>query len=60
VDVLFDTAATALITDPTSGAVIGVEVVNTDSASVHKKITIAAGAVILAAGGLANPQLRAP
>ncbi|KAJ5209496.1 hypothetical protein N7449_003875 [Penicillium cf. viridicatum] len=60
VDVFFDTAATALVTDPTSGAVIGVEVVNTDSASVHKKITIAAGAVILAAGGFeANPQLRA-
>ncbi|KAJ5399569.1 hypothetical protein N7465_010058 [Penicillium sp. CMV-2018d] len=60
VDVFFDTAATTLLTDPTSGAVIGVEVVNNDCAGVHKKITIAVGAVVLAAGGFeANPQLRA-
>ncbi|CAI7603731.1 unnamed protein product [Penicillium viridicatum] len=59
VDVFFDTTATGLLTDPTSGAVIGVEAVNNDSADV-KKITIAAGAVVLAAGGFeASPQLRA-
>ncbi|KGO63921.1 hypothetical protein PITC_055000 [Penicillium italicum] len=61
VDVFFDTAATALVSDPTSGAVIGVEVVNSDSsAGTQNKLTIAVGAVILAAGGFeANPQLRA-
>ncbi|KAJ5508266.1 hypothetical protein N7527_010409 [Penicillium freii] len=60
VDVFFNTAATGLLTDPTSGAVIGVEAVNNDSVGVYKKITIAAGAVVLAAGGFeASPQLRA-
>jgi precorrin 3B synthase CobZ len=59
VDVFFDTAATALVTDPTSGAVIGVEVVNCGSGT-YSKTTIAADVVILAAGGFeANPQLRA-
>ncbi|KAI2726010.1 hypothetical protein CBS147332_2897 [Penicillium roqueforti] len=68
VGVFFDTAATGLVTDPTSGAVIGVEVVHTDRAGAgadthrnkHRRTTIAADAVILAAGGFeASPQLRA-
>ncbi|KAJ5513644.1 hypothetical protein N7463_003196 [Penicillium fimorum] len=60
VDVFFDTAATALVTDPTSGAVIGVQVVSSDNAGKRSNTTIAAGGVILAAGGFeANPQLRA-
>ncbi|KAJ5486669.1 hypothetical protein N7530_000969 [Penicillium desertorum] len=61
VDVFFDTAATALVTDPTSGAVVSVEVASSDSSTrSHNKITIAVDAVILAAGGFeANPQLRA-
>lgn len=51
VDVFFDTAATSLVTDPTSGAVVGVKVINRDSStSSHNKVTIAVGAVILAAG----------
>ncbi|KAJ5189134.1 hypothetical protein N7491_005458 [Penicillium cf. griseofulvum] len=59
VDVFFDIAAIALVTDPTSGAVVGVEVVNC-GAGTRGKTTIAADAVILAAGGFeANPQLRA-
>ncbi|KAJ5164054.1 uncharacterized protein N7500_005884 [Penicillium coprophilum] len=59
VEVFFDTAATALVTDPTSGAVIGVEVVRSDAGK-RSQTTIASGAVILAAGGFeANPQLRA-
>ncbi|KAJ5467586.1 hypothetical protein N7475_005338 [Penicillium sp. IBT 31633x] len=61
VAVFFDTAATALVTDPTTGAVVGVEVVTaTDGAGTRQKRTITAGAVILAAGGFeASPQLRA-
>ncbi|KAJ6152127.1 hypothetical protein N7497_006446 [Penicillium chrysogenum] len=61
VDVFFDTAATALVTDPTSGAVVGVEVINSDSrTSARNKTIVAVDAVILAAGGFeANPQLRA-
>ncbi|KAJ5129789.1 uncharacterized protein N7515_005828 [Penicillium bovifimosum] len=59
VDVFFDTAATALVTDD-SGAVVGVEVVNSAPVSKSRRTTIAASAVILAAGGFeANPQLRA-
>jgi precorrin 3B synthase CobZ len=57
VGVFFDTAATALMTDK-SGAVVGAEVVTSGGAK--HKATIAASAVILAAGGFeANPQLRA-
>ena len=57
VDVFFNTPATALLTD--NGTVTGAEVsIHTETGS--RKMTIKAGAVILAAGGFeANPQLRA-
>lgn len=58
--VYFDTPATKLLTDPTTGAVIGVETLPLSSSGTPQKQTIRAAAVILAAGGFeANPQLRA-
>ncbi|KAJ5927737.1 hypothetical protein N7466_006693 [Penicillium verhagenii] len=58
--VFFDTPATKLITDPLTGAVIGVEVLPRSPSGAPRKQVIHAAAVILAAGGFeANAQLRA-
>ncbi|KAJ5772688.1 hypothetical protein N7520_003217 [Penicillium odoratum] len=57
--VFFDTPATKILTDPTTAAVIGVEVSSHSSGYSQKQI-IRAAAIILAAGGFeANAQLRA-
>ena len=65
VRVFFNTAATRLLTNSESGAVIGAEALTGDNSSSRSKtsyqnLIIHAKAVILAAGGFeANPQLRA-
>ncbi|KAJ5280626.1 hypothetical protein N7478_005998 [Penicillium angulare] len=56
----FDTPATKLLTDPTTGAVTGAEVLLRSSSEASRRYTIRATAIILAAGGFeANAQLRA-
>ncbi|CAL5868116.1 uncharacterized protein PFLUO_LOCUS2340 [Penicillium psychrofluorescens] len=60
IQVVFDTAATKLVTCPESGAVLGVEVVTGGTTQKHQRMTIRARAVVLAAGGFeANAQQRA-
>jgi precorrin 3B synthase CobZ len=66
IKVFFDTAATKLVTNLQTGAVVGVEVVTrahegkNAECQLSQRMTIEGKAVIMAAGGFeANPQLRA-